>query len=61
MKIRSGNKPNKPKPFMYVCNRQKCKNCTPECKWTADINYALYDTHTEFSPEMDGLYERIRR
>ena len=61
MKIKSGNRPKKPKQIMYVCNRQRCKDCIPECKWTADEAYALYDYHTEFTPEAAGLFEVIRK
>ena len=61
MKIRSKNKRPEPKHIFYICNRQRCAECHPDCHWTADINYALYDTHYDFSPELDGLYERVRK
>ena len=61
MKIKSGNRPAKPKPVMYICNRKRCKNCVPDCKWTSDINYALYDDHYDFAPELSGLWERVRK
>lgn len=61
IKIKSKNKPPKPKRIYYVCNRKKCNECVPECQWTSDIEFALYDTHDDFSPEENGMFERIRR
>lgn len=47
---------------LYVCDRKKCENCCTECKHTADINHAKYDTHFQFEPGRDGtLWEVIRR
>ena len=61
MKIKSRAKPKPPQKVLYVCNRKKCKPCVPGCKWTSDINYALYSEHTDFSPGDGGLFERIRK
>lgn len=61
IKIKSSNRKPEPKRVYYVCNRQRCQNCQPECRWTTDINYALYADHTDFSQEKDGLYERVRK
>ena len=60
IKIKSSNRKPEPKRLFYVCNGKRCDHCVPECRYTTDINYALYDTHDTFIPEDGGLYERIR-
>lgn len=46
----------------YVCNRKRCENCCADCNHTTDLEYALYDTHTDFELSRSGLYfEVIRR
>ena len=61
IKIKSKNKPKSPRRFYYVCNRQKCADCIPDCKWTTDINYALYETHDHFETGLDNtMWEVIR-
>lgn len=47
---------------LYVCDRKKCEHCCTECKHTADINHAKYDSHYQFEPGRDGtLWEVIRK
>ena len=64
IRIRLGTKPKK---RFYVCNRERCPNCKEmkhnECRYTTDIDYALYDNHPEelFDIGRDGtLWELIR-
>ena len=60
MKIKSGNRPKQPRRFYYVCNRKRCENCLPDCKWTTDINFALYEKHDRFEYGLDGsMWEEI--
>ena len=62
MKVQLTRLRPKPKRIFYVCNRKRCERCSDECHHTADIAYALYDTHDDLVPERDGtLWERIRR
>lgn len=42
----------------YVCDRKRCKNCSPECRHTKDLEHALYKKHFEF--EYHGRYEDER-
>lgn len=51
---------SKPKRTYYVCDRKKCDYCAAGCKHTTDIDHALYEEHTEFTPEQTGLWERVR-
>lgn len=36
---------------LYICDRQKCKNCTHHCKHTSDIKHAV-----NFKKEFDTYY-----
>ena len=28
--------------LLYICDRTKCKQCNPSCKYTTDIHHAMY-------------------
>ena len=32
--------------ILWICNRQRCENCNPECRHTSDREYAV-------NPEFD--------
>lgn len=49
-----------PPPKHYICDRMKCKNCVPQCKYTRDISHAKnYDWEFELRPS--GLYEKEKK
>lgn len=30
------------KRILYICDRKKCENCSPDCKHTTDIKHAKH-------------------
>ena len=46
----------------FVCDREKCDHCHPECHHTLSLYHAKYEDHTEFEPDSHGnLWEVIRK
>ena len=50
--------------ILYICDRTKCKNCTPDCKHTTDIKHAKHfknycNTFVEDQTLQDVTYDMI--
>lgn len=62
MKIKSSNKPPKPKKKFYVCDRTRCENCSFECRHTLDLKYVLYPEYDDWTIDADGaMWQRFKK
>lgn len=41
--------------ILYICNRKKCENCSPECRHVSDIHYAA---NFDYDPTFNVFYEK---
>ena len=45
----------------FVCDREKCERCYPECRHTLSLFHAKYETHDEFEPDTHGNLWEVER
>ena len=53
--------PEEQRRKFWICDRKKCENCPPDCRYTLDINHALYPGYEEFAALSGGLYQKEPR
>lgn len=41
---------------LYICNRQKCRNCHSECRHTTDVRYAADFEKADFVKSNEDVY-----
>lgn len=45
----------------FICNRERCEKCYPECKYTTSLFYSKYEDHTDFDTDEHGNQWEIER